>query len=262
MSNGHEIERHPESCAGTVWRRAYARIACAGAVWRSAYAGTVWRSAALRAGPRRDDRVGPTPRRLGRDRCGLLTPRRSACSQGQYPRIGYSDYIAGCGESLVVAAGFDRYSTSDKTLVRLTPPAYRPATMGLSRTQSWTTPSCSANGEIAASAGASSIEAHFGLEHRSIWLISSTGARARRLTTPPGKDVTDEMPRIARDGRYILYIETRSPPRGSIAASGSLWAVPVGGAHPKPIGPIAKLGTTSNYYGHYGWAAGTAWHEG
>lgn len=175
--------------------------------------------------------------------------------------LAYRDYIATCAGSLVVAAGPDRYTTHGKRLVRLAPPSYRPVSLHLPAAESWTTPSCSRSGEIAAAAGPNGVERHFGLERRSIWLLSSPTARPRRIASPAGEDTTDELPRISKDGRYVLYIATRNPASGSMAAEGSLWVASLEGGRSRDIGPIARLGRAGNYYGHYGWASVTAWHQ-
>lgn len=173
------------------------------------------------------------------------------------------DYIATCNGSLVVAAGSGRYTTTGKRLVRLRPPAYHLEALRLSAKWSWITPSCSENGEVAASATRDHSEPHFGLEHKSIWLFPSATAPPRRLTLPHPKTTTDELPRISRNGRYILYIVASKNTSDALGErQAALWAIPLKATDSKPIGPIAQLGTSGSSYGQYGWGSSTAWHQG
>jgi hypothetical protein len=163
----------------------------------------------------------------------------------------YSDFMAWCGTRLVVAAGFDRYATRGKRLVAAAPPAWRPRPLVGGRRTSWISPACSSDGvTVAAAAGRNFEEPRFGQEHRSIWRLGSGGANPRRLTRPP-VSVTDEQPRWARDGRSILFVRTHD-------SFGRLYLVRLNGSL---VGPITDLGTTGNYYGHYGWADQTDWYQ-
>ncbi|HEY1689168.1 MAG TPA: hypothetical protein VGF95_09930 [Solirubrobacteraceae bacterium] len=176
----------------------------------------------------------------------------------------YDDYIADCGSSLLVATGRARESNVGKTLALLSPPTFKVAPLRqLSKAQSWTTPSCSAGGEIATAAGPSRQEAHFGLERRAIWLLSSARSRPQRLTSP-APNVTDELPRIAANGRYILFIKTETGANGTGPGTLELLDLAAGKPKSKPklVGPIAQLGSVGSYYGHYPWAQLTAWHPG
>lgn len=177
--------------------------------------------------------------------------------------LAYKDYIADCGNSLLIADGPGRETNVRKSLALLSPPSYRAMSLQLSSKLSWTTPSCSEGGEIVTAAGESRQESHFGLEHRSIWLLDGKGARPRRLTTPRLQTSTDELPRISSNGRYLLYVAaTRGNGRDLGQRRGTLWAMSLSGGEAKPIGPIAEIGWSGSYYGHYGWANTTAWHEG
>lgn len=171
--------------------------------------------------------------------------------------LAYGDYIASCSDSLIVTAGRSRESNVGKQLALLSPPSFEARPLHLSKAQSWTTPSCSASGEIATAAGPSRQEAHFGLERRSIWLLKSAHSKPRRLTSPAA-NITDELPRIAPDGRYILFIGTETGANGT--GPGTLRLLDLSGGGAKLDGPIAQLGSVGGYYGHYPWAQLTAWH--
>jgi hypothetical protein len=175
--------------------------------------------------------------------------------------LAYPDFIAQCTNSLVVAAGAGRETNLGKSLAELSPPSFRAASLELPKTQSWTTPSCSTHGSIAAATGPSREEPHFGLEHRSIWLIRAPGQRPLRLTSPGPRQVSDELPRLSPGGRYILFIRGHSDSNGVERGALELLALsPSGRAH--LIGPIAQLGSAGiGYYGHYGWSDLTASHQ-
>lgn len=204
----------------------------------------------------------------------LAVPLAGGRAQTLLPKmLAYGDYIADCGESLVVAAGRGRESNVGKRLALLSPPSFRARPLRLSDAQthrsnaqmhrsnrsdaqSWTTPSCSEDGEIATAAGPSRQEPRFGLERRAIWLLRSAHSRPQRLTDPAPR-VTDELPRIAPDGRYVLFIETKPRKNGTGPGTLELLDLAAGGA--KLVGPIAQLGSAGSYYGHYPWAQLTAW---
>ena len=173
--------------------------------------------------------------------------------------LNYPGFIAPCGLSMIVTAGAGRESNLGKSLAVLRPPAYRSTTLGLSPGQSWVTPSCSARGAIAAAAGRSSDNAGFGLQHRSIWLIPTPGAPAVRLTNPGPLRMSDELPRMAGDGRYILFV--RAVSGGGAVQHGQLELIALGRhGHSRLIGPIAQLGSAGiGYYDHYPWSSVTAW---
>ena len=164
----------------------------------------------------------------------------------------YEDFLTWCSRMrLVVSQGFDRYSTSGKTLVAVTAPQWRASRLVRGRTLSWVTPACSPNGQsVAVAAGRNFDEPRFGLEHRSIWLVPASGGGARQLTLTP-TDPTDEDPIWTRDGRSLLFVRTRHS-HGKLLLAGLNGGI---------IGPIASLGPTGNYYGHYGWADQLDWYQ-
>lgn len=170
------------------------------------------------------------------------------------------DFLTACGRSLVAVAGAGRETNQGKWLAQLAPPDFRARSLGLSGSESWVDPSCASGGEIAAAAGPSSRNARFGAEHRSIWLIPGRGRPPVRLTTPVGADVSDELPRLSRDGRTILFIRGVSSLR--TGQRGELELLTLGAdGRAQMIGPLADLGSAGiGYYDAYPWGLLTAWH--
>jgi hypothetical protein len=164
----------------------------------------------------------------------------------------YDDFTSWCrGSKLALSAGFDRYSTSRKTLLEVAPPRWRARPLVRGGALSWVTPACSPNGAtIAAAAGPNFREQRFGLEHRSLWLVSSLGRSPRRLTVAPAA-ATDERPAWSRDGRSLLFVRTRG-------FMGTLYLVRLDG---RLVGPIVGVGWGPPYYGHYGWADQIDWYQ-
>jgi dipeptidyl aminopeptidase/acylaminoacyl peptidase len=166
-------------------------------------------------------------------------------------------FMTWCGSRLVFAAGFDRYTTNGKRLLAAGAPLWRSRELSRDRTRSWVSPACSPDGRrLAVSAGRNWVESRFGLERRSIWILSPDGRSRRRLTAPPAGR-TDEVPRWSADGRAVLFVRS-GPTAGNATARGFLYVVRPGAA---PLGPIVDLGRTGNYYGQYGWAGQTDWFE-
>jgi hypothetical protein len=159
-----------------------------------------------------------------------------------------ADSLAWCGRRLVVAVGADRYTTHDKRLVAFiagnTGLVWQHIDLSRDESRSWVAPTCFQS-RVAASAGRNGVETRFGDEHRAIWLLSPR----QQLTTPPA-GMTDEVPRWSSDGRAIIFVRT-GPTAANVTAAGKLFVVRLDGS---VAGPIANLGRTGNYYGHYGWA--------
>jgi Tol biopolymer transport system component len=62
----------------------------------------------------------------------------------------------------------------------------------------------------------------WGSERRSLWLLTpKPGARPRRITQPLG--VSDELPQWSRDGRWLLFVRTRT--QRSYIGHGQLYAL-------------------------------------
>ncbi len=177
--------------------------------------------------------------------------------------LAYPDFLSVCRDRVVLAAGADRYTTSGKRLLVALPPRADGRAWGmrdLSRdtSKSWVSPACSPDGRfVAAAAGPNRVEHRFGQEARSIWLLALDGSRRRKLTTPL-RGVTDESPRWSRDGRVVLFVRS-GPTARDATARGAVYVVSV--ADGRVIGPLAHVGSTANYYGHYGWPNDLDWFQ-
>ncbi len=132
----------------------------------------------------------------------------------------YPDFLSWCGGRLIAAATPSRETQLGSALVATGPPAWRRRTIAPAARLSWVSPACAPSGSmLAAAAGPSSTTARFGLQHRSIWLLTPGGRILRQLTAPPASDLSDEAPRFSGDGRWILYVRTRVITVGAGAVS-------------------------------------------
>jgi hypothetical protein len=163
----------------------------------------------------------------------------------------YDEFVTVCGRRLAVVSGFDRVTTRGKRLVVAAPPLWRTTDLSRDPARSWVSPACSPNGSaVAVSAGRNSTGPRFGLERRSIWVVSLDGRTRRRVTAPPpGR--SDEVPGWSADGRALFFVRS-GPTRDDATAAGRLYVVRLAGGPPEPV---ADLGTTVNYYGRDGWAS-------
>jgi hypothetical protein len=175
----------------------------------------------------------------------------------------YDDFLSWCGSDLVAAAGPDRQSNQDSKLVSVSPPAWRARTIDPAGELSWVSPSCAPGGrQLVAAAGPNSGRAEFGIEHRSVWLLrASDGARIRRLSLPPASDLSDEAPRLSRDGRWVMFVRSRVL-TASLASSSrdTIELVRTSGAG----GPLPIVSFTSgdiSYYDHFDWPYEIDWYQ-
>jgi len=149
----------------------------------------------------------------------------------------YPDYVSVCGGHLAVAQGGDRYAMHGKRIL------FDGRDVSRDPSRSWVSPSCNGRTLVAA-ASANTTPPRIGREHRSIWQLLPT---RRRLTSPPA-GLTDEFPRLLRDGS-VVFVRTRSH-----ATRLQLWGV--GTVELLRGGKLTALGSAgraSNYYGHYDW---------
>jgi hypothetical protein len=169
----------------------------------------------------------------------------------------YEDALSVCGGHVVVSAGQDRVTTTGKSLVLVAPPAWRSRTLARARPLSWVSPACSPGGaRVAASAGRDALRPRFGLEARSLWLLSRDGRGRRKLTSPP-TGFSDELPRWSADGRWLLFVRS-GPTRGDATTAGTLSLVAADGS--KTFASLGRL-RGQNFYGHYSWARQTDWYR-
>jgi hypothetical protein len=175
----------------------------------------------------------------------------------------YPDYLTWCGGRLIAASTPSRETQMGSKLVSTGPPAWHQHTIDSATRLSWVSPTCTPSGLLlAAAAGPSTTNPGFGTQHRSIWLLSPTGAVLRRVTTPPASDLSDEAPAFSRDGRWLLFVRTRIAVAGTTSSSrDTLELVPVTPSGPAATAvPIASF--TSNdfsYYDHFSWPSEIAW---
>jgi hypothetical protein len=169
----------------------------------------------------------------------------------------FRDFLGWCGGSLAYVTDYGGRAVTQGDGIALTaPPNWQSRTIlrAAGRT-SWTSFSCGPAGALAIAAGPSSDNEPFGHERRSIWLVRGTKAFVLTGTRPP-RGTSDEWPSWSADGRWILFVRTRF---GGRSWPGSLFAFDrVSG---QLVGPIARVGATENYYGHYAWASQISWHR-
>lgn len=182
------------------------------------------------------------------------------------PELMYGDFVSWCGAatlSYVHDNGGREVSLGDR-IYESEPPALpktTPADSGRRRHLSYISPACGivdGKGMTFAAAGNSSPDVPFGHEHRSIYEITP-GGNWTPLGPPAPRGSSDELPMLSRDGRWLAFIRTRER-----NGDGHLYLMPLAaqlGGRLRLIGPIADLGVTGNYYGHYGWAGQIAWHS-
>jgi hypothetical protein len=163
----------------------------------------------------------------------------------------YSGFLTWCGNRLVYVLDH-----GGRWVATAAPPAWSSQVLlPAAGSTSWTSFGCrpGESGQLVVAAGPSSEDTPFGHEHRSLWLVDGTRAELLKATTPaPG--ATDEWPSWSADGRWLLFVRTKS-----LGGHGELYALNV--SRGRLLGPIASVGHAGNYYGHYGWASQLSWHR-
>ena len=109
----------------------------------------------------------------------------------------YPDYAAVCGTHVAFVEGHDRESTDNKKIL------FDGRDVSGSVRRSWSTPACSANGRLVASASRNDPNA-FRRPHRAIRQLLPT---PKQLTRPPW-GWSDEDPRLLPDGS-LLFVRSR-----------------------------------------------------
>jgi Tol biopolymer transport system component len=176
----------------------------------------------------------------------------------------FPDYLTWCGGRLIAASTPSRETQLRSRLVITGPPAWHQRTIAPATRLSWVSPTCSPSGSmLAAAAGRNITNPGFGVQHRSIWLLTPGGKLVRELTTPPASDLSDEAPAFSRDGRWILFVRTHVVTAGMSSSSrDTLELVRVARTGAAPAIPIVTF--TSNdfsYYDHFTWPSEIAWSE-
>jgi Tol biopolymer transport system component len=163
--------------------------------------------------------------------------------------LSWPDYLSWCGDDRVAVAGGDRYATHAKRLVVSAAPYRRTRALSHDPRLSWVDPACSPDGTaVVASAGRNFVEARFGQERRSLWLLFLDGRRPRRLTRPPAGR-SDEAACWSADGATVYFVRSGQT-SADARATGRLYALRVGDHHLRALEHLAPV---DNVYGHYAW---------
>lgn len=163
----------------------------------------------------------------------------------------YPDYVAVCGTHVAFAAGVDRESTDNKTIV------FDGRDVSQDPHHSWASPACTPGGRLVATASRNDPNA-FREPHRSIWQLLPT---RRELTHAPW-GWSDEDPRLLADGS-LLFVRSRIH---SVQRSGAWYDTQTGRVMLLSRGKltrVAQIGYANidelqfylgPYYGHYDWS--------
>jgi len=169
----------------------------------------------------------------------------------------HDDYVSWCGNRPVyVLNRHGRFVTQGDGIATAAPPSWRATTLLPATGQtSWGAFSCNSGGTLVVAAGPKNEDDPFGHERRSIWLVHGKTASVLPQTRPP-RGTSDEWPSWSAEGRWVLFVRTRFNGK---AWPGKLYAADASTG--KLAGPIASIGATENYYGHYNWTSQIFWHR-
>lgn len=152
------------------------------------------------------------------------------------------DYRAWCGGRLVLTAGLDRITTSNKRLVITGPPKWQTSALVASRSRAWGSLTCSPDGRsVVVQSQRDSTSYDLSRTHWALWRVGLDGSTTQ-LTHPPA-GYADESPRFA--GGVLYFVRSRK-------GVGRLDALRDG----KLLGPLVSLGENDGYYGHHAWPYG------
>ena len=174
----------------------------------------------------------------------------------------FSDFLSWCGTRLIAAAGPDRETQLGSALVETQPPAWRDQTLENAGKLSWVSPACAPSGRLlAAAAGQNTQDPGFGVEHRSIWLLRTRRGPARRLTSPPARELSDEAPRFSHDSRWILLVRARVVPVGDSAISRDTIELTRASGAGTLIPIIDFTSDDFSFYDHFDWPDEIDWYQ-
>ena len=146
----------------------------------------------------------------------------------------YGSYRGWCDGRLVMTAGFDRDTTTNKWLVTASPPTWRARVLVKSTQRAFGELTCTSNGVIVQSTAAS--DEGYRSPHWSLWHVGWNG-KLRRVTTPR-KGVSDESPQYV--GGVLYFVR-----------SGSLFALRGG----RLVGPLLRVPRVApGFFGHTDWS--------
>jgi hypothetical protein len=178
------------------------------------------------------------------------------------------DFLSWCNDALayVVNRG-GRQVTEGDSIAFAAPPQWGTTPtppLGAGQRVSFASPACSPPGtfELAAAAGPTGPDTPFGHERRRIWLLGYTGGNWHPLGSLPPTGESDELPMWSADGRWLAFVRS-GPTTRDAQAPGKLYVLDLATSLTgtgRAVGPLADLGTTGNYYGHYGWGDQLAWY--
>lgn len=165
------------------------------------------------------------------------------------------DFVQPCARGIVVSAGLDRYVSAHKRIDLAVAPGWKPRTISDDPSHSWYAASCSPDGElVAATVTVDREETAFDTAQRSIWLLATHGSLRRLLVRPP-QGTSDEEPRFARDGSWLLFFQ--HPARPYPVARLYLINVHTG----RKLGPFGRIAGGLGYYGAHDWDGLAPWYE-
>jgi hypothetical protein len=173
----------------------------------------------------------------------------------------YPDFLAWCAGRMVAASTPDRETELDGKLVQSGPPAWRQHTIDDARPLSWVSPSCSASGRWLVAAAGANRQIPFGAEHRSVYLLRPDGAVVRPLSQPTAADLSDEAPRLSRDGGWVLFVRSRVVTVGTSASShDTIELVRASGAG-TTVPVFSFTSGDFSYYDHFDWPTEIDWYQ-
>lgn len=146
----------------------------------------------------------------------------------------YASYRSWCDGRLVMTAGFDRTTTTNKWLVTSSTPTWKPRILVKNGKLAFGSLTCTPNGVIVQSTTAS--PEGFRSPHWSLWGVDWNG-KLRRMTSPPN-GTSDESPQYA--GGVLYFVR-----------SGSLYAL----RGSRLYGPLLRVPRAApTFFGHTDWS--------
>jgi hypothetical protein len=175
------------------------------------------------------------------------------------PVLPYGDFLTWCGDQLVLSGGAEKVPSEGNQILLSGPPRWRFHNLSDDFSRSWIWPSCSPNGRwVVATATPNRPEIPPGDGARSMWLLSTDGARDARLTR--AAKTAYELPRWSEDGRFLLVVRRDTQPD----SPGVLLLVPIdpsSGKTGKAVGAVARLGPAPGEEGHGDWSLISDWNQ-
>ncbi|HZR93300.1 MAG TPA: hypothetical protein VFA44_12945 [Gaiellaceae bacterium] len=156
------------------------------------------------------------------------------------PTLMYADYRAWCGRDLVLTTGGNRLATAGKSLTLVRPGTWSLRPLVRERL-AWGSVVCASDGRsvvVQAQPPTDPLNLTFNRANWALWRVGFDGT-SRKLTSPP-HGYSDDSPLVV--GRTIFFVRSH---RGA----GLVYALRDG----RVLGPFARLGPDSGFYGHHTW---------